>query len=231
MHEREPHLLNAGLYTVQEAARLTRISVGKVRRWLKGYDFRSGTSVRHSNAVWKGEIEPIENKLALSFRDLLELRFVDAFIRAGVSWRTMRRAHSKAQAKLRTTHPFCSNRIFTDGRSILLRQAEEDSDEALVNLATDQSEFSRIVEPFRKELEFSGSDIVWWPLGKQRQIVVDPKRNFGQPTVARSGVPSEVLARSLKANASSDVVARWYEVQPEEIRDAVEFEEALAKAA
>ena len=101
----------------------------------------------------------------------------------------------------------------------------------MINLATDQAEFSRIVEPFRKELEFSGSDLVWWPLGRQRQIVVDPRRNFGQPTVARSGVPSQVLARSLKANASSDVVARWYEVQPEEIRDAVEFEESLAKAA
>jgi uncharacterized protein (DUF433 family) len=143
----------------------------------------------------------------------------------------MRRAHAKAQHQLQTTHPFCSNRISTDGRSILLRQGEEDSDRALVNLVTDQAEFSRIVETFLKELEFSGSDIIWWPLGKERQIVVDPKRNFGQPTVARSGVPSQVLARSVKANASQEVVARWYEVQPEEIRDAVEFEGSLAKAA
>jgi uncharacterized protein (DUF433 family) len=228
VHEREPQLLNAGLYTVPEAARLTRISVGKVRRWLKGYDFRSGTSVRHSDAVWQGEIKPIENKLALSFRDLLELRFVDAFIRAGVSWRTMRRAHSKAQAKLRTTHPFCSNRIFTDARSILLRQAEEDSDEALINLATDQAEFSRIVEPFRKELEFSGSDVTWWPLGKERHIVIDPKRNFGQPTVVRAGVPARVLARSVKTNRSIATVSHWFEVSEQEVRDAVEFETRLA---
>ncbi|MEY2526579.1 MAG: hypothetical protein QOE73_1350 [Verrucomicrobiota bacterium] len=231
MHEREPSYLNTGLYTVPEAARLTRVSVGMVRRWIKGYDFKSGERVRHSDAVWQGELQPMDNKLALSFRDLLELRFVDAFIRAGVSWRTMRRAHAKAQHQLQTTHPFCSNRISTDGRSILLRQGEEDSDRALVNLVTDQAEFSRIVETFLKELEFSGSDIIWWPLGKERQIVVDPKRNFGQPTVARSGVPSQVLARSVKANASQEVVARWYEVQPEEIRDAVEFEGSLAKAA
>jgi uncharacterized protein (DUF433 family) len=227
----ELNLLNTGLYSVPEAARLTRISVGKIRRWLKGYNFKSGDSIHHSDAVWQGELQPVENKLALSFRDLLELRFVDAFIGAGVSWRTMRRAHAKAQTGLDTTHPFCSNRIFTDGRSILLRQGEQDSDQALIDLATDQAEFSRIVEPFRKELEFSGSDIIWWPLGRQRQIVVDPKRNFGQPTVARSGVPSQVLARSVKANASSDLVAQWYEVQPEEIRDAVEFEESLARAA
>lgn len=225
------NLLNTGLYTVPEASRLTRVSTGKIRRWIRGYDFRASGSVRHSDAVWQGEIKPLDNKLALSFRDLLELRFVDAFIRAGVSWRTMRRAHTNAQSELRTTHPFCSNRIFTDGRSILLRQATEDSDEALVNLATDQKEFSRIVEAFRKELEFSGTDIVWWPLGKQRQIVLDPKRNFGQPTVTKSGVPAATLARSVKANSSQELVARWYEVYPDEIRDAVEFEESLAKAA
>jgi uncharacterized protein (DUF433 family) len=227
----ESNLLNTGLYTVPEASRLTRISTGKIRRWIKGYDFRTSGSIRHSDAVWQGEIKPLENKLALSFRDLLELRFVDAFIRAGVSWRTMRRAHTNAQSELRTTHPFCSNRIFTDGRSILLRQAEEDSDEALVNLATDQKEFSRIVETFRKELEFSGTDIVWWPLGKRRQIVLDPRRNFGQPTVTKSGVPAATLARSVKANSSQEIVARWYEVHPDEVRDAVEFEQSLAKAA
>jgi uncharacterized protein (DUF433 family)/DNA-binding transcriptional MerR regulator len=228
---RNSNLLNAGLYTISEAARLTRIGPGKIRRWIRGYDFRSGSSIRHSEAVWQGAIKPLDNKVSLSFRDLLELRFVDAFIRAGVSWRTMRRAHAKAQEDLRTTHPFCSNKIFTDGRRILLQQGEEDADQILVDLATDQAEFSRIVEPFRKELEFSGNDVVWWPLGKARQIVLDPKRNFGQPTATKSGVPTATLARSVKANSSQEIVAGWYEVHPDEVRDAVEFEESLAKAA
>lgn len=231
MQASNSNLLNAGLYTVPEAARLTRVSVGKIRRWLKGYNFKSGERVRHSEAVWQGELDPIENKLALSFRDLLELRFVDAFIRAGVSWRTMRRGHAKAQEELVSSHPFCSNRIFTDGRSILLRQGEEDSDQVLINLTSNQVEFRRIVETFRKELEFSGADIVWFPLGKGRQIVIDPKRNFGQPSVVKSGVPTAILARSAKANSSQEIVARWYEVDPNEVRDAVEFEESLAKAA
>lgn len=231
MHRREPHFLNTGLYTVSEAARLTRIPAGKIRRWIRGYTFRKGESVRHSDAVWQTEIKPLDDKAALSFRDLLELRFVDAFIKAGVSWVTMRRAHTKAQEELKTTHPFCSKRIATDGKNILLKQAEEDSDEALINLVTDQREFSRIVQDFLKELEFSGDDIVWWPLGKNRQIVVDPRRNFGQPTVAKSGVPATTLARSVKANSSIDIVARWYEAQRDEVRDAVEFEDSLAKAA
>lgn len=219
-----PTLINTGLYTVPDAVRLTRVSVGKIRRWLKGYRFKSGESIHRSEPVWKGELQPVEDKLALSFRDLLELRFVDAFIRSGVSWRTMRRAHARAQKELSTTHPFCSNRIATDGKNILLRQGEEDSDEALINLVTNQREFRRIVQDFLKELEFSGSDIIWYPLGKQRQIVVDPKRNFGQPTVAGSGVPTSVLARSVKTNGSVEAVTHWFEVSEREVRDAVEFE-------
>jgi uncharacterized protein (DUF433 family) len=177
------------------------------------------------------DIKPLDDKLALSFRDLLELRFVDAFIKTGVSWKTMRRAHANARRELKTTHPFCSQRVATDRKNILLRQAEQDSDDALLNLVTSQREFSRIVHDFLKELEFCGDEIVWWPLGKNRQIIVDPRRNFGQPTVARSGVPAQVLARSVRANSSEELVVRWYEVQQDEIRDALEFEESLAKAA
>ena len=230
VRERPSNLVNMGIYTVAEAARLTRLPAGKIRRWMRGYYFRRGQSVRYSDAVWKMDIKPLDDKLALSFRDLLELRFVDAFINAGVSWATMRRAHRNAQQQLETTHPFCSQRISTDGKNILLQQAEEDSDAALLNLVTNQGEFSRIVHDFLKELEFSGDEIVWWPLGKNRQVVIDPRRNFGQPTVAKSGVPAATLARSVKAN-SVETVAQWYEVQKDEVRDAVEYEESLAKAA
>src|SRR5439155_21199916 len=123
------NLVNTGIYTVSDAARLTRIPAGKIRRWIRGYTFRRGQSVRHSDAVWQTDIKPLDDKLALSFRNLLELRFVDTFIKAGVSWKTMRRAHTKAQEELRTTHPFCSKRIATDGKNILLKQAREDSDD------------------------------------------------------------------------------------------------------
>jgi uncharacterized protein (DUF433 family) len=47
----------------------------------------------------------------------------------------------------------------------------------------------------------------------------------------KSGVPTAILARSAKANSSQEIVAQWYEVHPNEVRDAVEFEESLAKAA
>jgi len=221
-------LIGAGIYTVPEASRLTRVSIARIRRWLKGYDFKSRKERHHSNPVWTGQFGTLDEKLAVGFKDLMEIRFVRAFLEQGVSWKTMRDAHIAAKAKLDTDHPFCTHRFATEGRLILLQQAQASGDNCLINITNDQREFRQIVTPFLKELEFDDSVTRWWPLGRERQVVVDPVRNLGQPTVNRSGVPTRVLARSVKANGSVESVARWFEVAPEEVRDAVEFEQALA---
>lgn len=221
-------LLGAGIYTVPEASRLTRVSAARIRRWLKGYDFKAKSARHHSNPVWTGQFGALENKLAVGFKDLMEIRFVRAFLEKGVNWKTMRAAHVAAKTKLGTDHPFCDHRFTTEGRAILLEEAQASGDRCLTNITTDQREFTQIVSPFLKELEFDDGVTRWWPLGRKRLVVVDPVRNLGQPTVNRSGVPTRVLARSVRTNASIESVARWFEVAPEEVRDAVEFEQMLA---
>jgi uncharacterized protein (DUF433 family) len=221
-------LLGAGIYTVPEASRLTRVSAARIRRWLKGYDFKSKKTRHHSNPVWTGQFKAMDDKLAVGFKDLMEIRFVRAFLEKGVNWRTMRDAHIAAKAKLGTDHPFCDHRFSTEGRAILLHEAQSSGDVCLTNITNDQREFTQIVSPLLKELEFDDGVTRWWPLGRKRQVVVDPVRNLGQPTVNRSGVPTRVLAHSVKANGSIELVARWFEVAPEEVRDAVEFEQSLA---
>jgi hypothetical protein len=226
--------VGAGIYTVPEAARLSRVSAARIRRWLKGYDFKVTRERHHSDPVWLGQLNALEGKIAVGFCDLIEIRFVAAFISRGVSWKTMRRAHAAAQQKLGTIHPFCTNRFVTDGRTILLEQGETDGDKVLIDLTNNQQEFDRIVHPFLQELEFADETTLvrWWPMGKQRAVVLDPVRNFGQPSAPTAGVPTRVLARTVKANGGSvELVARWYEASVDEVRDAVEFEAGLANAA
>lgn len=222
--------LGIGIYSVPEAARVTGIHRSRIRRWMRGYSYRRNDGRARSAAIWHGQLEPHGNTFALGFRDLMEIRFLEAFLKAGVSWKTMRLAHEHAQRELSTEHPFCSNRFVTDGRNLLLREAEKSGDAALLDIVSRQREFARIVEPFFKQLEFSPDQqlLRWWPLGRERAVVLDPSRNFGQPTVATSGVPTHVLAKSLKANGSAEDVARWYEVRPEEVHDAADFEAGLA---
>jgi len=221
--------LNVGIYTVPEASKLTGVSKDRIRRWLRGY--RSHLRKKRYSALWKSQLPEIDNKMALGFLDLIEVMFVGAFLDRGVSWPMIHRVREKA-AKLypEVSHPFCTKQFVTDGQRIFSQVHRETGESSLLEIATDQHAFAEITRPFLKQLEFKGGTTLerWWPLGVDRQIVVDPKKNFGQPTISREGIATQVLSESVQANSSVEEVARWYEVSPESVRDAVEYERSLA---
>jgi len=219
-----------GIYTVRDAARLTDVSTGRIRRWLRGYRYRSRKKAYSSPPLWQGQWQPIDHNLALGFLDLIEVRFVDAFLKAGISWSTLRQARKRAQEMFKVSHPFCTNRFVTDGREIFVELHRETGEPSLLDIVRRQQVFAQIIKPFLKELEFAADSglVRWWPLGEKRFVVLDPTRNFGRPIVGRHGVPTEVLANAVKAAGSVAEVAHWYEVPEPEIQDAVEFEQRLA---
>lgn len=228
MESTETKLIGVGIYTVTEAARLTGISAGRIRRWLRGYTFRSGDRPRRSAPVWQGQLPP-SNGLALGFLDLLEVRFVETFLRHGVSWPIIRKAETRGRERFGTIHPFATRGFQTDGRKIFARISDEESIPALLDVADSQLAFHKMISPSLAGIQFDDdAPVRWWPLGQKRQVVIDPKRSFGQPIVNREGVPTAVLATAFEVEGSEEAVAKWYEVNVRSVRDAVEFEKRLA---
>jgi uncharacterized protein (DUF433 family) len=230
MAETKPRFLNTGIYTIPEAARLTRVSTGRIRRWLRGYRFYSNDKPHHSPAVWAGQLQPIENNWALGFLDLIEIKCVDSFVKAGVGWAMLRKAHTLGVEMFKQTHPFCTHRFVTDGREIFAELPETTGERILVEIVKSQTVFRSIISPFFRELEFESEDILarWRPMTTRRLVVLDPTRSFGHPIVARHGVPTECLAKAA-ARGSIKEVSRWYELPENEIHDAIEFEQTLAE--
>jgi uncharacterized protein (DUF433 family) len=221
-------LVGTGIYPIPDAARLSRVTPRRIRYWIKGRECGpKGSS--HLPGLWAGQHEPIGDKLVLGFLDLQEVRFVDAFLKQGVSWSLLRRAHKVAKDRYKLDHPFCTRQFVTDGKYILEILGNSNSVE-LEEIAQGQRVFSNVVKPFIRDLEFSESELIarWWPLGLKRRVVLDPARQFGRPIVARAGVPTEVLFLAVKGGSSENEVARWYEVGRRDVDDAVEFENRLA---
>ena len=52
--------IGLGLYTVPEASRLSRVSVGRIRRWLRGYTFTTRTGPHKSPPVVTSELPPLD---------------------------------------------------------------------------------------------------------------------------------------------------------------------------
>lgn len=218
-----------GVYGFAEAQRLTGVPKSTIRRWTRGYTYRHGKNEYYSPPVI-GVQDP-SGVTALRFADLMEVRVLDQFRRAGIPWTTMRIAVDRAIKITRRTHPFSHRDFVTDGRSILLRVA----DGVLLDVVSDQHEFEKIVAPFLFEgIDYEEGDddggvpLRWWPMGRDRLVVLDPARSFGAPICSKGGVPTSIISTFYETEREVDTTAWWYGITPLEVEDAVAFEHKLA---
>ena len=176
------------------------------------------------------EPDPGESPV-LTFADLIEIRFLDAFRQKGVSTKALRIASQRAKELLGRHHPFSTQIFMSDGRTILAEITKETGDKALLDILRDQFVFEKVIGSYL----YSGLDFNelkeparWWPIGKDRAVVIDPRRAFGAPIIAKSGVPTKILNSAINAEKSVEFIAKWYGVAIDEVMDAVKFEIKLA---
>jgi uncharacterized protein (DUF433 family) len=167
----------------------------------------------------------------LTFADLIEIRFLEAFHQKGVSTKALRIASQRAKELLGRHHPFSTQIFKSDGRTILAEITKETGDKTLLDILNDQYVFQTVIASYL----YAGLDFNelkeparWWPLGKDRSVVIDPRRGFGAPIIARTGIPTKILSSAVNADQSVEFVAKWYGVEVQEVTDAVQFETKLA---
>lgn len=231
MSHRNLSYIGRGIYPLRLASRLSGVPARRIRRWLSGYSFARPGGRHSSPPVWAPDYEPIGGKLALSFADLIEVRFVDRFIEAGVPWKSLRVAAERASALLgHARHPFATETFVTDGSTILMKIVTDVDSSELLDLVRDQVELRRIVSPFIKgELEFEGATAArWLPRSAGGLVAIDPRRSFGQPILRREGIPTRTLHDAVLVEGSARRVAELYEIPVNGVHAAVDFERQLA---
>jgi len=226
----EAALVGVGIYSVPDAARMTGVSSGRIRRWLCGYSYRVGKEVRTSPQVWLPDLPRLDSAMALSFRDLIEVRFVDYFLRKGCSWKEIRDAAEIASRIVKSSHPFSTKEFMTDGRNIFRRSIEDLEGTKILKVVREQYMIAEVVDhALYKGIEFDNLNAVrWFPLEPNRRVVIDPGVAFGQPIVRPEGVPTSTLFRAVRADGSVDFVSKSYQVSKASINAAVEYEQTLA---
>ncbi len=223
--------LGIGFYTVPEAARLTKTPALNIRRWLGGYSHLNRGEKVNIPPLWVPQIPKLDDHIELGFRDLIELRFVQAFIDAGLALKTIRNCLNYARECARDDRPFSTRRFKTDGRTIFLDGLKQSGETELLDLKQRQYVFKHVIERSFKDLDISDDAVARWrPFNGKDTIVIDPARAFGQPVAAEFGIPTVVLAEAVKIEGSVERVAKLYDVTAHIVRDAVKFEESLLAA-
>ena len=102
--------LGIGIYTIPEAAGLVEATQPELRIWIEG---RSGKQ----KPIIENDLGRLGKRVAISFTNLMELRFVALFSNAGVRLNEIRSILDEAKNSLRHPHPFAT--------SIVLKQMGE----------------------------------------------------------------------------------------------------------
>ncbi len=224
--------LGVGSYTAAEAAALVGVPARNVSRWLGGYSYRHGGNERRMAPLWSTQLDMIDDRLELGFRDLIELRFVKAFVDAGVGLLSIRNCLDYARGLVGDERPFSTRRFKTDGRTIFLQSLDRSPDGSMLDLKNRQYVFSRVIERTFKDLDVDDDVVIRWrPYKGKDSIVLDPERAFGQPIAAESGVPVVSLADAVLAEGSIERVSRLFDVPEAVVRDATNYQATLQKAA
>lgn len=223
--------IGIGFYTVSEASRLIKTPARNIHRWLGGYSHKNNGRVTAIPPLWTPQLPRFDDQMEIGFRDLIELRFVQAFLDAGLGLKTIRNCLECARECVNDERPFSTRRFKTDGRTIFLESLKHSGESELLDLKRRQYAFKQVVERTFRDLDFSEDSVTRWrPFNGKESIVIDPSRAFGQPIAAEFGVPTVVLAEAVEAEGSIERVAMMFDATVGAVRDATKFEESLRSA-
>ena len=226
-----------GLYSIPEAARLARVPSRTLWNWVHGYHYPSGGRRVRAKPVL--EPTPADGTGALSFTNLTEVLALSGFRQLGVSMQRVRRALEYVKQEMRVEHPLATQRILSDGVELFWEYQERYRSEiVLVNVVRGgQRVFPEAVMRYLREIEWARDTFAsrWWPGAREAgsgAIVVDPRRAFGSPVIARTGIRTEDVFLRFSAGEPISELAEDYGLTLDQaeaaIRAEAQFLEPLA---
>lgn len=217
--KRSPRALEElSAYAIPRAAQIVRLSPSTLRLWA------IGDGAHRPLFVVSSRRPPL-----LSFSNLTEA-FVLASMRRvhGISMQKVRRALLFVGRELGYERPLIHAKFKTDGVRLFAEHAGHLLDVSATGQATLRELLDASLRRIEWEHDFPVRLYPWvraeTDTSQPKTIVVDPRRGFGQPIIAGTGIEARIVAQRHRAGESIAELARDYRVDLEQIEDAIRCE-------
>jgi uncharacterized protein (DUF433 family) len=213
-------LLDRAIYSYPDVDRLVGLHSGTARRWLEGYE-RSG---RFYEPVLRAE--PTGGD-AVTWGEMVEARLLAEFRSREVPVQRLRPAITRLRREF-GRYPLAHARPFldVDGRElvrIVQEQVGLERSLQLVVVRNGQLVLAESAERFSTAVEYVGGIVGRLkPDPRTPDVMMDPRRSFGQPSVR--SVRTESLAEDFRAGTTREDLADLYNLSPEQVDAAIRFE-------
>ncbi len=200
------------LYTVRQVGQFLQVPPSTLADWRP--------LVQRAGALRRGNP-------GVTFIGLAEAHVLAAFRRAGVSMQRIRPAIAVLQDSTGLEHALVARRLFTDGVEVLYRWGNEEGPDVIGRLVTvrnGQQVFTDVVRDYLRLITW-GDDgfptVLRSPAYRHTEVLVDPRRSFGQPFFGATGVKVEDVLQRIWAGEDVDTVAADYGLTRADVEDAL----------
>lgn len=214
---------DAPLYTVAEAARFLGVPPTSFGNWARGY---RATFRRREPVVGRPIVTSVgaeRHHPSIPFIGLAEGLVVLALRHAGVSLQQIRKAVAVLEREVQLEHVLASQRLWTDGASVLYDYAEHEGDEEiLAHVVTQQRVLADVVRRYLWRIDYGPDgwpEALTSPATSRPVVIADPARSFGQPIFIRGGVRVEDVVDRWRAGDPLSEVAEDFGVPREDVED------------
>lgn len=219
-------IVNHGIYSIPEVSRYTRLNPSRVRAWFRP---RCGST---NKPVLHADYSADNGKDVVSFHDLIDVLVVGQLRRFGVAMPAIRDAYRVLQGELQARHPFSSGKLATDGRRVFKSVAQDVADPQLIEVVSKQQFMHHVMLEYLQFIEYDELTEMarLWHIAER--VVIDPRICLGKPVIQGTSVTTNAVLTSYRANDRDvDLVADVLNIGPDDVLDAVAFEEQLRRKA
>jgi len=157
----------------------------------------------------------------VNFDTLIHLYVFFQLKSKGFSYKKIFDLYKTASEDQDTPFPFSEDlRIYTESKNFIL------SKDGNYYTADEKRQyyFNEIIEPLSNKMEYSESGILkFYPLGKNKTVVIDPKVQLGAPTIDGTRINAKTIFKLHEAGENHNVISNIYNISEKQINDAVEY--------
>lgn len=168
-----------------------------------------------ANHLLEGGVKSVNFYTMIEFQVFYDLRL------KGISAQKIKRAHQLIAKDIGTKYPFAHVKISSQSDQIWY----EYLDFFIKADGKRQPSIREFVEPFMSKIEFGENNIAarFFPLDESKNVVVDPKHQFGQPVINGRNIRTEIIKKMYMGGETKENICILYDLDIRQVNDALSY--------
>lgn len=209
---KETPIIGEGVFLTRDVANILSLPYSKVRNLMKNF--------------WHDKTFGNEKNLSINFYALIEFYTFYQLRLLKVPAVEIKKAHKILSKELKVKYPFALSGIRTDGKNVWYETLEN-----LIKIdGKNQFVIREFITKFLHKIEFGENNIAkcFYPIPNSKLVVVDPKHQFGQPTITGKNISVSAIKKLYEGGETPSEIASLYDIKIAQVAHALEFYKLIA---